>query len=93
MAKCTDCLHYNACLKFYKLVVGGEPTTIGNTAERVCENFKDRTKYVEVVRCKDCTNAVRHETFPWSRRCKIEDCRFSHKASHFCSYGERREGE
>ena len=46
---------------------------------------------VEVVRCKDCKKAVRHEIFPWSRRCKVEDCKFSHKETHFCSYGERRE--
>lgn len=45
---------------------------------------------VEVVRCKDCAKAVRHEIFPHSRRCKVEDCRFSHKETHFCSYGERR---
>ena len=45
---------------------------------------------VEVVRCKDCAKAVRHEIFPHSRRCKVEDCRFSHKKTHFCSYGERR---
>lgn len=48
---------------------------------------------VEVVRCKDCVKAVRHEVFPWSRRCKVEDCRFSHKETHFCSYGERKDNE
>ena len=45
---------------------------------------------VEVVRCKDCIHARRHEVFPHSRRCQNEDCRFSHKETHFCSYGERR---
>ena len=48
---------------------------------------------VEVVRCKNCVKAVRHEIFPWSRRCKVEDCRFSHKETHFCSYGERKDNE
>ena len=48
---------------------------------------------VEVVRCKDCKKAVRHEVFPWSRRCKMEDCKFSHKETHFCSYGERKDNE
>ena len=46
---------------------------------------------VPVVRCKDCAKAVRHEVFPRSRRCKVEDCRFSHKETHFCSYGEKRD--
>lgn len=45
---------------------------------------------VEVVRCKDCKNAKRHEVFPYSRRCRIEDYRLPHRADHFCSYGERR---
>ena len=48
---------------------------------------------VEVVRCKDCKHAVRHEIFPQSRRCKILDCKFSHRANHFCSYGERKDNE
>ena len=43
-----------------------------------------------VVRCKDCKKAKKHEIFPHSRRCSVEDCRFSHKETHFCSYGERR---
>lgn len=46
-----------------------------------------------IVRCEECVKAVRHEVFPWSRRCKVEDCRFSHKKTHFCSYGERRTDE
>ena len=48
---------------------------------------------VEVVRCKDCKKAVRHEIFPHSRRCKVEDCKFSHKETHFCSYGERKDND
>ena len=47
----------------------------------------------KLVRCKDCKKAVRHELFPNSRRCLVEDCKFPHKKTHFCSYGERREGE
>lgn len=46
---------------------------------------------VEVVRCKDCAKAVRHEVFPWSRRCVVEDCRVTHRETHFCSYGERKD--
>lgn len=45
---------------------------------------------VPVVRCKDCQKAKKHEIFPHSRRCSVEDFRFSHKETHFCSYGERR---
>ena len=53
-------------------------------------NHEGAVDAVEVVRCKDCEKAVRHEIFPHSRRCKVEDCRFSHKDTHYCSYGERR---
>ena len=44
---------------------------------------------VEVVRCKDCKKSTRHEIFPHSRRCSVEEYRFPHKENHFCSYGER----
>ena len=54
MAKCTECLHWDACLYLFKLAIGREPNLKGNRAEEKCPNFQCRTKYAEVVRCKDC---------------------------------------
>lgn len=51
-------------------------------------SFGEKADCVKVIRCKDCAKAVPHEIFPHSRRCKVEDCKFSHKETHFCSYAE-----
>jgi len=63
MAKCTDCLHCDACLQLFKIAIGREPTTNGNKAERVCKNFKDRTKYVKVVHARWEYNGRNDEYF------------------------------
>ena len=85
MFNCKNCIHNNVCDKFEELV----RYMIENGQD--CFEFKDRTKYVEVIQCKDCKKSKRHEIFPHSRRCSVEDYKFSHKETHFCSYGERKE--
>ena len=88
MAKCGDCIHADIC----KQVNGGwfSPENIA-----YCKGFKDRTKYVEVVRCKDCKHWIHIEN-------GMGDCtnRRFHIDNHadptmystdFCSCGERRE--
>lgn len=82
MAKCKDCLHYEACLAFSKVI------NAARDVEQGCEHFKDRTKYVEVVRCKECSYRdpenwhCDHPVWAWYP--------FSKKPDDFCSYGERR---
>ena len=55
--------------------------------EKICEHFKNKSDFVEVVRCKDCENF---------RDCNIcifhseDDYTFSTEPNDFCSYGERR---
>lgn len=59
-----------------------------------CEKVADyliQKGVVIPVQCKDCIKSVHHEIFPHSRRCKVEDCKFPHKETHFCSYGVRRD--
>lgn len=48
MAKCKDCLHYEACSAFSKII------NVAVDVEKGCEHFKDHTDVVEVVRCKNC---------------------------------------
>ena len=43
MAKCKDCLHYEACSAFSKII------NAACDVEQGCEYFKDRTNYQEVV--------------------------------------------
>jgi hypothetical protein len=88
MASCKDCLHYDACGNVVvKTIEQFANTTI---IQRVCNDFKDRTKYVEVVRCEDCK---------WVEKGKDYEAYCNHwesglfadvKADDFCSYGERK---
>lgn len=45
MATCNDCLSLSVCYKHEHY---------GKETEEPCEDFKDKSRYVEVVRCKDC---------------------------------------
>ncbi len=92
MAKCENCLHNEVC-KY------GENRSNGIycTGEK-CKQFKDRTKYEEVVRCKDCKHFNMREM-----ECQNEAVSTDHEggASYslnfdlddFCSYGERKDNE
>ena len=91
MATCKECFHCAACDMIYESCTGKNVSDLEfpNDAE-LCEYFKTHTKYVEVVRCKDCEhynnkdiNLLPHCTL--SGITKFED--------DFCSDGERREGE
>ena len=96
MAKCTECLHWDACLYLFKLAIGREPNLKGNRAEEKCPNFQCRTKYAEVVRCKDCKNFERK--FPGYGYCYHWDYEEGMSPNEvegddFCSYGERKDNE
>ena len=90
MAKCKDCLHYEACLTFSKII---------NTAinvEKGCEHFKDCAEVVEVVRCKDCKHYDK-TILGNGDRCMCMCTKFLGltipRPDDFCSYGERRTNE
>ena len=66
MAKCTDCLHYNACSGYLPSDMDDEEVLQymrNGTSEKIpfieelCNNFDDRTKWAVVVRCKDCKHS------------------------------------
>ena len=91
MATCKECAHKDVC-----------PVPHLKDAT-ICPHFKDCTKYVEVVHCKDCKHGIYdEENEMW--RC-VESAEYDEKigewfgfyaynqGEHFCSYGERREGE
>ena len=95
MAKCTECLHWDACLYLFKIVFDREPNLKGDRAEEKCPNFKYRTEYEKVVRCKNCKHWEKE-----TKRCSEHPDDFNYgfewfefDEDDFCSYGERREGE
>lgn len=97
---CKDCLHSDVCVGYtptdldrdvWHYCREGKADQIPDIEER-CSSFKDRTKYVEVVRCKDCkkispsVTAIKDSV--WCR-----EFRAYMPCDGFCSYGERREGD
>ena len=43
MAKCSQCLHWDACSMLFEMAIGRKPTANGNKAEEKCPHFKDKT--------------------------------------------------
>lgn len=79
MPKCKDCLHYEACSTFSKIINSAVDVETG------CEHFKNRTDFAELVRCKDC----KYKKFFHINRFGILNCE-STKDDDYCSFGERK---
>lgn len=79
---CKDCLYYEACngwqLELYNL-----PIEQNRNADK-CRFNKNKTDFVEVVRCKDCD--IPHNK--WTGCPKMNG--LIPPPNHFCSYGERK---
>ena len=70
---CKDCLYYSSCNIAYL-----DPNDI-------CEDFKNKNNFVEVVRCKDCEYCEIGKSgkdYCWLFKIGVYD-------DDFCSYGER----
>lgn len=89
---CKDCIHYVWC----KDTIADENWTDEAPKEikkmfspKCCENFKNKSDFVEVVRCKDCKHykpyAKPVEDF--DGECIVRECETDE--NEFCSYGER----
>ena len=94
MATCKDCLHIDVCAHRYeKLYKGAKVEDLNHC----CTKIKDRNKYAEVVRCKDCKYYTEqkkrcdHPCQDWDVECY--DQWLEMKPDDFCSYGERRTDE
>ena len=79
MTNCNDCLHEEVCdissRQMWSIMAG----------EKECTDFKERTKYAEVVRCKDCKYQNEYGD------CDIHDEWSTRKPDSFCCYGERKD--
>ena len=53
MANCSDCFNFGDCLQYEGTKYYGLDAACDNV-EELCENFKNKADFVEVVRCKDC---------------------------------------
>lgn len=90
---CRDCLHYDACSMLYEKVKKRKVPTLSNNAEKKCSNFKDKDRYSEVVKCKECKYSKLHRTKSglldyWT--CTHTNFETIVESFHYCSYGDRR---
>ena len=87
MAKCKDCVHYDACKDAYD----------GNwddfdECDLYCEHFKNKADFVEVVRCRECEYSREQgkvlgvTSYKFCSKHNIS-CLSSYD---FCSYGKRK---
>ena len=51
--KCRDCVHYELCVE-QEAILGEKTIDEIKGVEKLCEYFKPKSHFVEVVRCKDC---------------------------------------
>ena len=96
MAKCKDCLHYEACSAFSKII------NAARDVEKGCEHYTR-----QLVRCKECRWAKPYKRIDGQTGYFCGFCGHCFKygtnwervfepikeADDYCSYGERREGE
>jgi hypothetical protein len=73
------------CVDITRRTIENAPTVDGDgdDADKRCDEFKYRTDYTEVVRCKDCKHYDKENFYCGllGINCMVND---------FCSYGERR---
>ena len=74
-----NCIHYDVC---------DYVSFTSTSMEKSCKDFKNKSDFVEVVRCKDCRHFVRE--FDIVGHCDYCGIHLDHAESGFCSYGERR---
>lgn len=77
---CKDCIHYGICLW----------TQVNVKHKTLCEKFKNRANFAEVVRCKDCKYKSFEEANGTVHCCIDEFVRDRRKPEDFCSRGERK---
>lgn len=51
MAKCKDCIHREACMKFNKVRVEVLEKTASRGADELCDTFADKSRYIKLP-CK-----------------------------------------
>lgn len=89
---CKDCLHYDRCMDYlYKQFPNYKGRDV--ITEGVCEHFKNKADFVEVVKCPECKFS-HYNKYAFVYSCKRRDY-FSEylRPTDFCSYGERKDAE
>lgn len=103
---CKDCLHRDGCCNFVPIegTIEEKAEYLYECLKKPCKDFKSKTDFVEVVRCKDCEHWKRvgsdnifEKDFGecrcefWADDSWMGNCRKETYESSFCSFGKRKE--
>ena len=80
---CKDCIHYDACS-----AKGGLFNEKDESKEMLCNHFKNKADYVEVVRCKDCKYFSCNT--PNDKYCMFGNALSVSNDNSYCSYGQKK---
>ena len=87
---CKDCLHYEACCSWFNEKIIDETSNAMNNGEiEMCSAFKDKNRFVEVVRCKDCECFERDYDDSIIGDCSDKRQNLRCNENHFCGYGRK----
>lgn len=84
---CRDCISFAECLEYESTPYYGLDAACNNV-EELCENFKNKADFVEVVRCKDCNKTI-GRSITGDRLCVVHE--ISVPDDYYCASGERRD--
>lgn len=87
MANCSDCFNFGDCLQYEGTKYYGLDAACDNV-EELCENFKNKADFVEVVRCKDCE--FKKLMSDGTTYACLKQTAYR-KPTDFCSYGKRKD--
>lgn len=86
MSTCKDCLHFGICKKGFPFADG--------KGGGWCEDFKDKTDFVNVVLCKECKHlyccSAVDRMFYCRHHLGLKGCLNIIEENPYCSYGERK---
>ena len=86
---CKECVHFDICDSWYK-DIEAQGLVVGEMSQQICEDFKNKADFIEVVRCKDCKYYEIHKPYV-TLNCERDGKLIPMKPDDFCSYGERKE--
>ena len=98
MATCSECIHLAKCLIDETTRYYGKDIACANV-EELCKFFKNKSNFVEVVRCRDCKHYYESyyadgKVFRREGRLRSTGCGYGDvllKTNNgYCSFGERK---
>ena len=87
-ATCKDCVHYELCKDDVELHHDFYDCLEEDGVEKHCEYFKPKSRFVEVVRCKECKHRVKPSKMCAHPKAVGWDA-IEPEDDDFCSYGEK----